>query len=434
MVSQQTRAPSLSRVVASSESRSADLHSDDISRLRDQLWIGFFVTTIVVLVITSVARRIMNDAQPPLSYVILATLISIAVAGLYLLRTRHATLVQGIYVLCIHIAVPPVLVLYGGTRGFGDIALLTAVFVALLYGWRRWMVISFGVMAVTLAWVLYRDIIGDPVAPLLNYSAQFTSLKFFVLMLFMIFLLRYSNAFYNGLLDRYRRFAEEQVHLNQELQVSRQKIVTAREEERRRLRRDLHDGLGPTLAAQMFRVGAAQDLIQKNPEKTAKILGELQNGIEGTLTSIRQLVYELRPPLLDQMGLAGALDDFVSRHEGGGAIQLSLPKQLPALNAAVEVAAYRIMQTGLDNVIKHAHATSCDARLSVTEDQLQIEIVDNGIGIGEQYRAGVGLTSMRERAEELGGIFAITAVPPHGTRLSVSIPLLAPPDSHRDDD
>jgi signal transduction histidine kinase len=426
MASQRRVMPAIVPQLASAEVRSSDLHSRDIDRLRDQLWIGFFVTTIVVLVITSVARRLMGEAQPLLSYVILFTLISIAIAGLSLLRTRHAPLVQGIYVVCIHLAVPPVLVLYGGTRGFGDIALLTAVFVALLYGWRRWMYVSFTIMAVTLVYVLYHDIIGDPVAPLLNYSAQFTSLKFFILMLFTIFLVRYSNAFYHTLLDRYRRFAEEQVLLNQELQISRQKIVTAREEERRRLRRDLHDGLGPTLAAQMFRVGAAQNLLDKSPEKTSKILDELQTGIEGTLTNIRQLVYELRPPLLDQMGLNGAVSDFVSQLNGGsgGIITLHLPLQLPPLNAAVEVAAFRIMQTSLDNVIKHAEATTCDARLTMTDSHLQIEIIDNGIGITEKYRAGVGLTSMRERAEELGGTFAIAPIQPHGTRLSVSLPLL----------
>lgn len=412
----------------------ADLHSLEIDRLRGQLWTALFVATIVVLVITSAARRIMNDPTPPLSVALLGTLIAIAGANLYLLKSRHARLAQGIYVVCIHLAVPPVLVLYGGTRGFGDIALLIAVFVALLYGWRRWMVLSFSVMAVTLAWVLYRDIIGDPVAPLLTYSTQFTALKFFILMLIMIFLLRYSNAFYHGLLDRYRRFAEEQVRLNRELQLSRQKLVTAREEERRRLRRDLHDGLGPTLAAQMFRVGAAQGLIHKNPEKTARILDDLQTGIEGTLTSVRQLVYELRPPLLDQMGLGGAISDFVSRHEGGGLIHLTLPQPMPSLNAAVEVAAYRIMQTGLDNVIKHAQATACDARLTITDDNLHIEIIDNGIGIADQYRAGVGLTSMRERAEELGGTFAIVPIQPNGTRLTVDLPLLASADSPRDNE
>lgn len=430
--SQQQLTPAPMSEPASSEVPPSDLHSRDINRLREQLWIGFFVTTIVVLVITSAARRIMNDPTPPLSIVLLGALITIAVANLYLLRTRHAHLAQGIYVLCIHFAVPPVLVLYGGTRGFGDIALLTAVFVALLYGWRRWMYFTFGIVAITLVWVLYHDIIGDPVAPLLTYSAQFTSLKFFILMLFTIFLLRYSNAFYHGLLDRYRRFAEEQVRLNNELQRSRQRLVTAREEERRRLRRDLHDGLGPTLAAQMFRVGAAQNFLEKSPEKTARILDDLQTGIEGTLANIRQLVYELRPPLLDQLGLSGAISDFVSQHERGGMIKLSLPTQLPTLNAAVEVAAFRIMQTALDNVIKHAQATSCDARVTITKKYLQIEIVDNGIGIAKKFRAGVGLTAMRERTEELGGVFAIAPIQPHGTRLSVSIPLLPAADTHED--
>jgi signal transduction histidine kinase len=401
---------------------SADLHSDDIDRLRNQLWAGLMIATIVVLTSTFIARIVMGDPTPPTSIVILVALNGMALANLYFLKTRHAHLLQGIWVFCIHMAVAPVLVLYGGTRGFGDIALVIAIFVALLYGWRRWMYVTFGLMAVTLAWVLYRDIIGDPVTPLLNYSAQFTSMKFIILMVVMLFVLRYFNVFYRGLLDRYRRYADEQVLLNRELQLSRQRIVTAREEERRRLRRDLHDGLGPTLAAQMFRVGAAQELLQKNPVKTAKILDDLQNGIEGTLGTIRQLVYELRPPLLDQFGLVGSVKDFVSRL-GGVEINLSLPETLPTLTAAVEVAAFRIMQTSLDNVIKHAQATRCDMRLAVTNDTLTIDIIDNGKGIAPDYLAGVGLTSMRERAEELGGTFAITQVKPKGTHLAVSIPL-----------
>jgi signal transduction histidine kinase len=421
--------PSLSTERVSADAGSSDLHSDDIDRLRGQLWIGLMVTTLIVLAITFVARVIMNDPTPPSSVALLGLLTTIAVANLYFRKTRHAHIAQGIYVFCIHLAVPPVLVLYGGTRGFGDIALLVAVILVLLYGWRRWMFISFGIMAVTLVWVLYRDIIGDPVAPLLNYSAQFTALKFFILMLVMIFILRYSNAFYRSLLDKYRRFADEQVRLNRELQLSRQKIVTAREEERRRLRRDLHDGLGPTLAAQMFRVGAAQELLHKNPEKTAKILDDLQDGIGGTLSDIRQLVYELRPPLLDQLGLMGAITDFVSRHDSAVEINLNLPAQLPSLKAAVEVAAFRIMQTAIDNVIKHAQATRCDVRLTVTDGNLTIDIVDNGVGIAVNYMAGVGLTSMRERAEELGGTFAVFPTHPHGTQLSVSIPLLPEPES-----
>ncbi len=409
-------------------STSPDLHSDEIDRLRGQLWVGLMVTTLVVLAVTFGARVLMHDPTPPLSVVILGLLNGIALANLYYRKTRYAHITQGIFVVCIHIAVPPVLVLYGGTRGFGDVALLIAVILALLYGWRRWMFISFGIMAVTLIWVLYHDIMGDPVAPLLNYSAQFTTLKFFILVLMMIFILRYTNAFYRGLLNKYRQYADEQVRLNRELQLSRQKIVTAREEERRRLRRDLHDGLGPTLAAQMFRVGAAQELLHKNPEKTAKILDDLQGGIEGTLTNIRQLVYELRPPLLDQLGLVGAITDFVSRHDSDVEINLNLPPELPSLKAAVEVAAFRIMQTSLDNVIKHARATRCELRLMVT-DNLIISVMDNGVGIAVNYMAGVGLTSMRERAEELGGTFAIAPVKPQGTHLLVSIPLLSETDT-----
>jgi signal transduction histidine kinase len=407
---------------------SSDLHSPEIDRLRGQVWVGVMITTVLVLMITFTARLLNGDATPPLSVVLLVSLNAIAIANIYWRKTRYAHLVQGIFVVCIHLAVPPVLILYGGTRGFGDIALLVAVFVGLLYGWRRWMVLTFGVMAVTLGWVMYRDLIGDPVAPLLTYSTQFTSMKSFILMLITIFFLRYSNVFYQGLLDRYRRFNEEQVRLNRELQYSRQKLVTTREEERRRLRRDLHDGLGPTLAAQMFRVGAAQGLIEKDPAKTHKILDDLQTGIEGTLVSIRQLVYELRPPLLDQMGVVGAIRDFVNQHEGGGLVNLHLPQTLPALNAAVEVAAFRIMQTGIDNVIKHAQASVCDMQLKATADTLCIEITDNGVGIAEDYRAGVGLTSMRERAEELGGTFAIGPIQPRGTRLLVTLPLIAAQD------
>ncbi len=417
--------PSFATQPLVAEVDSADLHSDDIDRLRGQLWVGLMLATIVVLAITAVARHLMNDPTPPSSIAILGALNGIALANLYFRKRRYAHIAQGLYVLCIHLAVPPVLVLYGGTRGFGDVALLIAVIVAFLFGWRRWMFITFGVMAVTLAWVFYRDAIGDPVAPLLNYSAQFTSMKFLILMLIMIFVLRYSNAFYRSLLDKYRRYADEQVRLNRELQISRQRIVTAREEERRRLRRDLHDGLGPTLAAQMFRVGAAQQLISKNPEKTAKLLDDLSDGIEGTLTSIRQLVYELRPPLLDQLGLVGAITDFVNQHDSEVDIHLDLPEQLPTLSAAVEVAMFRIMQTALDNVVKHSQATRCDVRLTVSGGDLNVVITDNGVGIAAKYRAGVGLTSMRERSEELGGTFAIAPISPRGTRLSVSIPLLA---------
>src|SRR4051812_28456538 len=106
---------SLSTEQATTETNSADLHSDDIDRLRSQLWVGLMVTTVIILGISVIARQIMHDPTPPSSVVILGTLNAIAFANLYFRKTRHAHLLQGIYVLCIHLAVAPVLVLYGGT-------------------------------------------------------------------------------------------------------------------------------------------------------------------------------------------------------------------------------------------------------------------------------------------------------------------------------
>jgi signal transduction histidine kinase len=197
-----------------------------------------------------------------------------------------------------------------------------------------------------------------------------------------------------------------------------------REEERRRLRGDLHDGLGPTLAAQVFRIGVAQQLVEKNPQKASAILTDVESGIRDTLTNVRELVYGLRPPMLDQLGLPGALSDLAKQQEGRVRVRLDLPSDLPYVGAAVEVAIFRIVQTALDNVTKHAQATYCDVRLSVDEPSIMLTITDDGIGIDSLHVSGVGLTSMQERAEELGGTFRIQSVQPHGTLLHVTIPLL----------
>lgn len=254
----------------------------------------------------------------------------------------------------------------------------------------------------------------------------------------MLFALRYISTFYKGLLETYRRFAEEQMRLNDELKgseqaleqlnknlmLSRQTIVTAREEERRRLRRDLHDGLGPTLAAQVFRIGVAQQMVQKDPAKAVALLTDVESGIRDTLANVRQLVYDLRPPMLDQLGLVGAIEDFATQQEGRVEVQLELPTTVAKVSAAVEVALFRIVQTALDNVVKHAQATCCHVQLRVAEAAITLTITDNGIGIGGQHAPGVGLTSMQERAEELGGTLRILPVQPHGVQLQVTIPLL----------
>jgi len=218
----------------------------------------------------------------------------------------------------------------------------------------------------------------------------------------------------------------EAVRLSADLQRSRELLVTAREEERRRLRRDLHDGLGPRLAAQSLKVGSARMLYDQDPNTADTLLSELEADIEATLFEIRRLVYDLRPPALDELGLVGAIRDAAEQHTSQAAngldISVNAPNKLPPLSAAAEVASYRIVQEALANVTHHASATDCVVRLTVT-NELRIEVSDDGIGIPKNHRYGVGLHSMRERAEELGGTCIVGRSASGGTRVLARLPL-----------
>ena len=219
-----------------------------------------------------------------------------------------------------------------------------------------------------------------------------------------------------------------------DLQGSRERLVTAREEERRRLRRDLHDGLGPVLASQGLKLGLLDQLVERDPEVAKTLIDELIDQNQGVLTEIRRLVYDLRPPALDELGLVDAIRDQVFLlHEKPGIdaylqIQIEEPSgKLPSLPAAVEVAAYRIALEAITNVSRHAQAKACTARFWIDEagssKTLCLEVCDDGRGFPEQYRAGVGLTSMKERAEEVGGECVVEAHAKGGTRVSARFPL-----------
>ena len=210
--------------------------------------------------------------------------------------------------------------------------------------------------------------------------------------------------------------------LSADLQVSRQRIVTAREEERRRLRRDLHDGLGPTLATLTLQAEAAHDLVTANPDKSQSLLNEIIAGLQAALADIRRVVYALRPPALDDLGLISAINVQAAQYTTDRlAVQVDLPEQIPALPAAVEVAAYRIVQEALTNVVRHAQATTCVLSLAI-KDMVHLEIHDDGQGIAETRRAGVGLNAMHERAAELGGTCSIQSAPGDGTHIYVTLP------------
>ncbi len=218
------------------------------------------------------------------------------------------------------------------------------------------------------------------------------------------------------------------VRLNADLQRSRERLVAAREEERRRLRRDLHDGLGPALAGMALKLDAARN--RAADPHVDEILAELRGDTQSAIADVRRVVYELRPPALDELGLVGALREQLARlsvGDGGTrtlSLRLDAPEAMPGLRAAVEVAAYRIVTEALTNVVRHAHARHCLVRLTI-DDRLRIEVVDDGRGIGAA-RAGVGLSSMRERAGELGGSCEVVAAEGGGTLVRAELPLGEP--------
>lgn len=183
------------------------------------------------------------------------------------------------------------------------------------------------------------------------------------------------------------------------LRASREQAIAAIEDERRRLRRDLHDGLGPTLTGVAYAADAARNLLGTDPAAADLYLASVRASTEDAINEIRRLVDGLRPPALDELGLVAALRQHAS--------SLPLPVTvssggLPSLGAAVEVAAYRIGLEALTNVIRHAGATSAELTLAASPHSLTIEVVDNGATAGP-WQPGTGITSMQERAALVGG-------------------------------
>ena len=232
--------------------------------------------------------------------------------------------------------------------------------------------------------------------------------------------------------------AAHAARLTADLQSSRERLVNAREEERRRLRRDLHDGLGPTLGGLTLGLDAARSVVT-GKSSAEQLLVRLKEECQEAVEDVRRLVYGLRPPALDDLGLVAAIRQQAAKHgriadvgrprremgENGPVFSVKAPEPLPPLPAAVEVACYRIAQEAMTNVARHAQASSCCVSLSVNEATgvLELEVTDDGVGMPENRRAGVGMTSMRERAEELGGMLTIAPIPEGGTRVLARLPL-----------
>ena len=213
------------------------------------------------------------------------------------------------------------------------------------------------------------------------------------------------------------------VQLMADLQQSRQQIISSREEERRRIRRDLHDGLGPVLASLALQADTARDLVHTDPVEAEELLVDITMQAKTAVEDIRRLVYDLRPPALDELGLIEAIKTHVAYIDPQKLnILFELPESLPPLPAAVEVAAYRITQEAINNVLHHAQATTCIIRFWLDGD-FHLEVWDDGLGLSQQRHGGLGLMSMRERAAELSGRCTITTNLEGGTCVEAQLPL-----------
>ena len=213
--------------------------------------------------------------------------------------------------------------------------------------------------------------------------------------------------------------------LTADLQRSRERLVSAREEERSRLRRDLHDGLQPALSGVLLGLDAARNILGRGGGAD-ELLARLRTELESAAGDVRRLVYGLRPPALDELGLVGALRQqatMFTLSPSAPEVVVTAADELEGLPAAVEVAAYRISQEALENVRKHASARTCEIVLSTAGAELRVDVRDDGRGIAHDAAGGVGLQAMRERAAELGGTCTVESSPGAGTRVHAVLPL-----------
>jgi signal transduction histidine kinase len=209
----------------------------------------------------------------------------------------------------------------------------------------------------------------------------------------------------------------------EELRGSRSRLAQARDEERRSLRRELHDGLGPALAGIGLGLQAARNTIERDPAGTAALLERLAVELDARVEEVRGLARGLLPPALEELGLAPALVELAERQQATGLEVEVEVAEVGAVAPEVGSAVYAIVAEAVRNVQRHSSARSCTIRASVDDGTLVVEVVDDGAGIDPAAPVGVGTRSMQERAEGLGGEVAIGPADPRGTAVRVRVPL-----------
>jgi signal transduction histidine kinase len=228
-----------------------------------------------------------------------------------------------------------------------------------------------------------------------------------------------------GVITRIGALAGPALHgarLVNELVEARARVVIAREDERRRLRRDLHDDLAPTLAGLGLSAAVVEKFSRAGDRRAADAATDLAGRLQGASRQVRDIAYNLRPPVLDDRGLVATIEETIATG-GPPRVNVVAPTDRLDLSAAVEACALRIIQEAVVNVRRHAAASCCEVSIIPEPDALRIEIVDDGIGFTEPRRAGIGMRSMTERASEIGGSVSFRSEAGRGTRVSVRLPV-----------
>jgi signal transduction histidine kinase len=227
--------------------------------------------------------------------------------------------------------------------------------------------------------------------------------------------------------DRIRDQLERQ---HDELQAMTRRMLSVQEDERRTLSHELHDDIGQQITAIKLGAMALQD--DTDPARRAEILAEIIEITDQTVAKVRNLSLLLRPPQLDALGLEAALRWQAGTMFRNGRPQLDLDiEPLPSRPApAVELACFRIAQESLTNVLRHAQARHVTLRLARQDDSLMLEVSDDGRGFSSEVANGLGLVTMRERAQQVGGRLDLDSGPAHGTRVRAELPL-QPPEPDR---
>ncbi len=209
-------------------------------------------------------------------------------------------------------------------------------------------------------------------------------------------------------------------------------VIRAQEEERQRIARELHDGIGQSLNALVFGLNAVSTALSQAPDMAPELLDRLRVSTSDTVKELQEVIYDLRPSLLDDLGLCRALRWYAEERlqKRGIEVVLDVPEETRRLSSEVETALFRIGQEAITNIGKHAQAHEVHIRLRVEGRQACMEIQDDGVGFNpgkalaeDNSRRGWGLLGMQERAALLGGQFVIESEPGRGTRLCVTLPL-----------